>query len=86
MPSDEKVLSVDKRYILTDKIGTGGMGVVFLADDRLTGNQVALKQVLTNTSDLLFATKSFEKDPHRTNMTIKGCCVAACISSHKIQL
>ncbi|MEM7800888.1 MAG: AAA family ATPase [Chloroflexota bacterium] len=33
------------RYILHDKIGKGGMGVVYRATDRLSGEMVALKQV-----------------------------------------
>ncbi len=33
------------RYILYQKIGYGGMGTVYRAGDRLTGEQVALKQV-----------------------------------------
>ncbi len=33
------------RYGLQDKLGQGGMGVVYRAIDRLTGSTIALKQV-----------------------------------------
>jgi serine/threonine protein kinase len=36
---------VNGRYILREKLGQGGMGAVFRADDRLTDMTVALKQV-----------------------------------------
>lgn len=36
---------ISNRYILKDKIAEGGMGVVYMAMDRLTGDTVALKQV-----------------------------------------
>lgn len=40
------------RYLLHDRIGQGGMGVVYHAYDRLTGREVALKRVLTDANVL----------------------------------
>ena len=37
--------TINGRYVLKDKLGEGGMGRVYLATDRLTGDIVALKQV-----------------------------------------
>ena len=36
---------IARRYVLADPLGQGNMGTVFHATDRLTGQDVALKQV-----------------------------------------
>jgi len=40
--------SLHARYVVKEKLDEGGMGVVYLATDRLTGKDVALKQVKFN--------------------------------------
>ncbi len=42
---------INQRYRLLDKLGTGGMGEVYAASDRLTGHPIALKR-LTRSSSL----------------------------------
>ncbi len=49
---------IDYRYQLLDEIGHGGMGAVFRAQDRLTGEIVALKQVLTRADQPLGSTEA----------------------------
>lgn len=45
---------IGQRYELLDEIGKGGMGAVYQAHDRLTGDIVALKQLLTAPNTLEF--------------------------------
>lgn len=49
---------IDQRYMLMDKLGEGGMGVVYRALDRLTGQSIALKSVKTSAEDLMFNSKT----------------------------
>jgi tetratricopeptide (TPR) repeat protein len=49
------------RYTLQDRIGAGGMGIVYRALDRLTGNIVALKSVHTAPDQLLFNSRTAGK-------------------------
>jgi len=51
---------VGNRYELEEKIGEGGMGVVYKATDRLTNDVVALKYVTAHPDDLQFASRPAE--------------------------
>src|SRR5690349_4537213 len=46
--------TLSKRYILHEILGSGGMGTVFRATDRLTGNTVALKRIRIHSDQLTF--------------------------------
>ncbi len=54
IPNDEAT-PFGRRYILHNPLGAGSMGAVYRTTDRLTGQQVALKRVLTNAEDLQFS-------------------------------
>lgn len=45
---------INKRYEVLDQLGQGGMGAVYRVNDRLTGDIVALKQVVVDAEKLLF--------------------------------
>ncbi len=47
-------LIIGKRYQLLNQVGSGGMGEVWRAQDRLTRQPVALKRVMTATDQLVF--------------------------------
>lgn len=53
---------VGHRYFLQSKLGEGGMGIVYRATDRLTGQLVALKRLTAPTEDLQFASHSYGSD------------------------
>ncbi|HEX3053489.1 MAG TPA: serine/threonine-protein kinase, partial [Aggregatilineaceae bacterium] len=50
------------RYMLAEELGHGGMGVVYRSIDRLTGQEIALKQVLAPVSSLFSSSYSNERD------------------------
>ena len=55
---------IDSRYQVLKKIGEGGMGVVYLAEDMRLERQVAIKrlQLLGKASDLKMFQKRFERE------------------------
>jgi serine/threonine protein kinase len=55
-------MEIGKRYELLGKLGQGAMGIVYRAKDRLSGDMVALKQMLLSEKQLDFATRTTNQD------------------------
>jgi len=53
---------INHRYQLSDKLGQGGMGIVYRAQDRLNGQMVALKYVTLTQKELNFSNSSHSGD------------------------
>lgn len=54
--------TVGRRYVIYNRLGQGGMGGVYRALDRLTGQEVALKRVTAPAEQLSFASKTKTSD------------------------
>jgi predicted Ser/Thr protein kinase len=65
----EQMPSVSSRYQIVEKLGQGGMGVVYLADDRTLNRKVALK----------FLAESFEHHPNAWERLLREARAAAAI-------
>jgi tetratricopeptide (TPR) repeat protein/tRNA A-37 threonylcarbamoyl transferase component Bud32 len=61
---------VTKRYALDSVIGRGGMGEVFQATDRLTGQSVALKRLSAPMSQLQFASRPSGQDSQHLRLAL----------------
>ncbi|GAB5491672.1 MAG: hypothetical protein Phog2KO_18870 [Phototrophicaceae bacterium] len=73
------------RYTVIRELGRGGMGVVLLAKDRLTGDTVALKQILVSDENLSFN----EKESHsevRLSLTMEFRTVSSLRHPHIISV
>jgi hypothetical protein len=55
---DASTQTIGRRYVIDDHLGMGGMGAVFRATDRLTGQTIALKRVIASPNELTFASKA----------------------------
>jgi predicted ATPase len=60
IPSTSELIG--NRYLVRDCIGSGGMGIVYRAEDRLTSSLVALKRVTVNGSSLQFSSRTLNAD------------------------
>jgi len=58
---------IDRRYVINDVLGQGGMGVVYNATDRLFNKPVALKQVLA-TAEVKSLSTSYGLDDYRLSL------------------
>ncbi len=54
---------ISRRYIVHQSIGSGGMGAVYQATDRLTGNKIALKRVHVPSENLRFMSYAGNSNP-----------------------
>ncbi|MBZ0320217.1 MAG: DUF2791 family P-loop domain-containing protein [Anaerolineae bacterium] len=76
---------IGSRYRLHEQLGTGGMGAVYRATDRLTGTTVALKRVLTPAGDLTFNSAS-DFDDHRVALAAEFQTLASLRHPHIISV
>jgi tetratricopeptide (TPR) repeat protein len=68
MPLTSGSPTVNSRYRLHEPLGRGGMGAVYRATDRLTGDAVALKHVTVAPADLMFGSRG--SDPSDLHLAL----------------
>lgn len=76
---------IGKRYILQDMLGQGGMGTVYRAEDRLTGQTVALKQVLA-TAEVIDLSTSYNVEDFRLGLAREFKLLASLRHPHIIEV
>jgi tRNA A-37 threonylcarbamoyl transferase component Bud32/tetratricopeptide (TPR) repeat protein len=62
---------VGRRYILREPLGEGGMGAVFRATDRLTGQVVALKRVRLQPDKLQYTTRVMDDNVSQSSTDLR---------------
>src|SRR5579859_7937808 len=55
---DVNITLINERYLIQNPIGKGGMGIVYRATDRLSGQNIALKQVIDPAADSVLSSTS----------------------------
>ena len=58
---------INERYTITDKLGGGGMSIVYLAEDSILNRKVAIKAISIPPSEKEETFKRFEREVHNSS-------------------